>query len=922
MQKRMRKCSNDRLRRAHLFKSIHERCKKKSLCPKCGAFNGTVKKLTGVFKIIHDRFKNARAPVKSKEAFYQQFETALTFNADLRSFVKNAVHDLNPLTVRHMFMNIPDCDLEVLDMPTGRPEDLLITSLLVPPVCIRPSVPMGPSGTNEDDLTIKIGDIIQINLKIKNVIDKHAGQTMTLMELWEFLQAQVAMLINSDMPGFPHSVHNTGKPLRALSQRLKGKQGRFRGNLSGKRVDFSARTVISPDPNLSIEEVGIPVLVAKILTVPERVTVHNLALMRQLVRNGPNVHPGANILERPDGFRVFLKYTDRKKAAAELTVGTLLERHLADGDVVLFNRQPSLHRLSIMCHRVKVRPWRTFRFNTCVCTPYNADFDGDEMNVHVPQTLEARAEALLLMGVRENLMTPKSGEPLVALNQDFLTGSFLITQRDVFFDRTQFVQLVACISDATEKVIIPAPAILKPIQLWTGKQLMSLVFRPNNGMSAYPSNKPWPLLNIELKSKNYDEKAAATCLDARDGYIVVKNSELLCGNLCKNAMGGTKGGIIFVLIRDHSAAAAVTVMNRTVKMISRWMLHRGFSVGIDDVTPSAHLIAKKKELTTLAYAKCDEKIADYHAGRLEPRSGCTAAQTVEQELLGCLKIREEIAEICLRELSYHNAPLIMAVCGSKGNKENIAQMTALLGQQAISGQRITNGFGTRTLPQFAPGSLTPAAKGFVQNSFYSGLTGTEFFFHTMGGREGLVDTAVKTAETGYMQRRLMKALEDLCAQYDKTVRNSETTVVQFTYGDDGLDPIMMEQYTLGKEKRHGPADLPRLLEHIRNTQPCVDERGLSAEQIRSVALTVQDMSRFAGTSTKFRGTVADHLNSIAKSIDEVVAGFADLDMSVKDNKKGKKTKTDNINSAADLVTERIHRLTPTQLESYLEVCKS
>src|ERR1700722_13328481 len=202
-------------------------------------------------------------------------------------------------------------------------------------------------------------------------------------EHWEFLQLSVAMYINSELPGVPSQPGQ--KPIRGFVQRLKGKQGRFRGNLSGKRVDFSGRTVISPDPNLRTDQVAVPERVAKILTYPERVFEHNIPRLRQHVINGPDIHPGANYVQfSGTGFKKFLKFGNPHAIAAELKIGDIVERNLPDNDFFLFNRQPSLHRMSIMAHYAKVKPWRTFRFNECVCAPYNADFDGDEMNMHLP----------------------------------------------------------------------------------------------------------------------------------------------------------------------------------------------------------------------------------------------------------------------------------------------------------------------------------------------------------------------------------------------------------------------------------------------------------------------------------------------------------------------------------------------------------
>lgn len=320
-------------------------------------------------------------------------------------------------------------------------------------------------------------------LLINEFIGKHmqtSGKMDIIQEDWDYLQLHVALYFNSEVSGIPINLM-PNKTSRGIVQRLKGKQGRFRGNLSGKRVDFSARTVISPDPNLMIHEVGVPDRVAKILTFPEKVNSSNIHKLRQMIKNGTDVHPGANYVQQKGiSFKRFLGYGNRDKVASDIKFGDVVERHLINGDIVLFNRQPSLHKLSIMCHQARVQPQRTFRFNECVCTPYNADFDGDEMNLHLPQTEEARAEALVLMGNRSNLVTPRNGELLIAATQDFITGGYLLTQRDEFLTKEKAMQLATCLlagPDSEMKVDLPPPAIMKPRRLWTGKQIFSLILK-------------------------------------------------------------------------------------------------------------------------------------------------------------------------------------------------------------------------------------------------------------------------------------------------------------------------------------------------------------------------------------------------------------------------------------------------------------
>ena len=820
-------------------------CKKVRSCPHCGALNGTVKRVTGAptLRLIHERFKKAGRAIEedAREFILDRCQTALIHNPDvaaaLSSTTQNLTEDLLPTRALELFRRMTEPDMQLLWMDPiagGKPEDLILQTLLVPPVPIRPSVAMDVGGgSNEDDLTVKLQEILDVNTALRLALSHKGPPSKTIMEEWDFLQVQVAQYMNGELPGLQRQPGQ--KAIRGLCQRLKGKQGRFRGNLSGKRVDFSARTVISPDPNLGVAVVGVPRQVAKIMTYPSRVSRYNIDFLRELVRNGPDVHPGANMIRTTaahDGSSITksLAFGDRSLAAKRLKIGDTVERHMMDDDVVLFNRQPSLHRISIMAHRVKVLDWRTFRFNTIVCAPYNADFDGDEMNLHLPQTEEARAEASLLLSVPNNLTTPRNGEPLVAAAQDFLSASYLLTQKDQFFNREEFCQLVAYYGNAEEKIDLPIPAIIKPIALWTGKQVFSMMLRPNKESKV--------LVSFETKEKNYSSGGEHFC--SNDGWVAFRNSELISGNIAKKTLGdGSKTGLIYVLRRDCGALEAARCMDRWARFCSRYMgTHKGLSMGISDVTPDKQVRDIKHNILSEGYAKAFHNIALYEKGELELRPGCDLLQSLEENVNGLLgRLRESAGKEAMNALQWTNAPRLMADCGAKGSPLNISQMMACVGQQAVGGGRIQNGFVDRTLPHFEWNSLTPSAKGFVANSFYTGLTATEFFFHMMGGREGLVDTAVKTAETGYMARRLMKALEDLSMQYDSSVRNSEKKVVQFVYGDDGLDPDAMEN-------NHRPVNFDRVWLNVSQMAPCQEEPLLSSTDLRSTIREKLNEKRF------------------------------------------------------------------------------
>jgi DNA-directed RNA polymerase III subunit RPC1 len=837
--KELRRPGIDNLRRTGILKRINEQCRKARTCPHCGTIQGVIRKLS-VMKLVHDRFSaynkstaQKKIAPESKVEFDASFEQAKKYTPELEKHTRKAMDDLNPLKVLNLFKAISptDCELLGLDPSEGRPDMFLWQYVPAPPICIRPSVAQ-ENASNEDDITSKLSEIILYAGHLRESLKKGVALPV-IMEQWEFLQLQVGMYVNSDVPGLYQP--GFGKPIRGFCQRLKGKQGRFRGNLSGKRVDFSGRTVISPDPNLSIEQVAVPQLVAKNLTYPERANHANIEKLRECVINGPNIWPGAQGIIKKDGAKYNLKIgteTLRERHAGQLEYGDVVERHLEDNDIVLFNRQPSLHKLSIMSHLVKVRPWRTFRLNECVCTPYNADFDGDEMNLHVPQTEEARAEAINLMGVKHNLITPKNGEPIIAATQDFITAAYLLSSKDLFFDRAGFTYICTQMLLGDTYLEIPPPAIVKPKALWTGKQIFNILMRPNKESPV--------LVNLDAKNKVYRKKNDGQIpdMDIDDSFLVVRNSEVMCGRMDKSTVGGgKKNSVFYVILRDFGPDHAAEAMNRLAKLCARALTLRGFSIGVKDVWPSGSLTEHKAHLVEDAYSKCDHLIETYRQGKLEKAPGCNLEQTLENSISGILsKVRQQAGNYCVENLSVNNAPLIMAKSGSKGSDINVAQMVACVGQQIIGGKRVPDGFQDRSLPHFHKNARQPPSKGFVRNSFYTGLVATEFLFHAISGREGLVDTAVKTAETGYMSRRLMKSLEDLSTQYDDTVRTSEGGIVQFQYGADRLDPLDME----GDAR---PVDFTRTWNHALTISWSNSEASLLPWEVQELSKTILDDER-------------------------------------------------------------------------------
>jgi len=724
-----------------LIERIRKRAMERTTCPHCGA-------------------KQYRVRFERPYAFYEE--------------KKNGVLEkLDSIKIRERLEKIPDGDLELLgwDPKVARPEWAVLTVLPVPPPQVRPSIQLETGQRSEDDLTHKLVDIVRVNEKLRTAIESGAPSSV-VDQLWDLLQYHVATYFNNELPNLPPVKHRSGRPLKTLAQRLKGKEGRFRGSLSGKRVDFSARTVISPDPNLSINEVGVPMDVARTLTVPMQVTEWNMDLARQLVLNGPEVWPGANYVVYPDGRRVDLRYfRDRRELANKLAPGFIVERHLMNGDIVLFNRQPSLHRMSIMGHLVRVLPGRTFRLHLAVCPPYNADFDGDEMNLHVPQNEEARAEARTLMIVQNHIITPRYGGPIIGARQDYITGGYLLTSKGSFINKELLVYLLAAANYDGE---IEEPAIMHPRELWTGKQVISILL---------PKDLNW-VQPTAIKESCKDPYNCYT-----DEYIIIVNGYMATGVLDKKSIGAEQVDSLWhVIVKRYGNDYARKWVDSILRALLRFLDLRGFTMGIDSLEMP---LDSYNELTKL-YEDSEKKVLEYiqrfREGKLEAEPGLTIEETLENDVtIELSRARETAARIVEKYINKDGDAYIMAKTGARGSIVNITQMVAMLGQQTIRGERFKRGFYGRTTAHFEPGDLGPMAKGFVRNNFKTGLTPLEFFFHAAGGRDGLVDTAVRTAQSGYMQRRLINALQDIYVTYDGTVRNASGLVIQTRYAEDGID---------------------------------------------------------------------------------------------------------------------------------------
>lgn len=667
---------------------------------------------------------------------------------------------LLPVEVREWFERIPDSDLFYLGLRGTRPEWLILTLLPIPPVTVRPSITLETGERSEDDLTHKLVDIVRINKRLRENIDLGAPDFI-IQDLWELLQYHVATYMNNEISGVPPARHRSGRILKTLAQRLKTKEGRFRSNLIGKRVNFSARTVISPDPMLDINEVGIPISVAQELTIPIVVNEKNITKIKELIEKYPT-RPTINYVIRPDGRRKKVIESNKKDILNEIEPGFIVEKQVEDGDWSIFNRQPSLHRMSMMGHKIRVMPYNTFRFNLAVTPPYNADYDGDEMNLHIPQTKEAQTETKLLTDATTQLRSPRFSGPIIGAINDHITGLYLLTKKAVL-SREEAVDLIkGCKFD----IEIP-----KKKQL-SGKEIFSL-FLPKD---------------FDLEYKTGETK------------VVIKKGKLISGVINENAIGAFKGIILDEIEKRYGHEFTKEFLFSITKLSLAILMKYGFTTTISDYDLDNKVREKIIKKIESAEKDVDDLIKDYKKNKIPIIVGRTQKESFEYLVKTRLaNLLNEITDI-VRSNIVENSIYIMARSGARGSLINIVQCAVCLGQETVKGERIKIGYFKRTFPHFKRGDISLESKGFVKHGYNDGLTPFEFFFDAMNSREGLMDKSLKTRHSGYLERRLIGALKDLKIEYDGTVRDATKKIIQFVPGEDGLDPSKIQKGGINVEK--------------------------------------------------------------------------------------------------------------------------
>ena len=744
---------------------------------------------------------------------------------------------LVPEVVIKILRKISDEDVNFMGFsPTwSRPEWMVCQTMAVPPPAVRPSVKHDSQQRSEDDLTHIIVNIIKANKTLQEKIEQNANSNV--IDDWTtVLQYYIATLVDNKIPGVAAVAQRSGRPLKAIKDRLNGKGGRVRGNLMGKRVDFSARSVITPDPNLSISELGVPLKIAKNLTKPVTVNARNKKYLMSFVLNGPDVYPGAKIYEKKNGDCISLRYVDRESIILE--EGDKVHRHILNGDAVLFNRQPTLHRMSMMCHIARVMmKGDTFRMNVADTKPYNADFDGDEMNLHMPQDEESETELKMLAAVKYNIISPANNKSIVGIFQDSLLSTYLFTREDIKFDnRTAMNLLMHCKKIDLNSVDLTKAEI-------TSFEILSQIL---------------PNMSLKYKTKKFKEEED---YETSNNVLEINNGNIVRGHIEKGILGDTTRGLLQRIFNDYGEDASQEFIDNLQDIVTEYMKLHSYSVGISDLIADKETNNKIIDVITKKKNEVKSLIDETHLGIFDNKTGKSNVEEFETQVNNILnKASFEAGKLGRTNLDKNNRFVIMVNAGSKGSDLNISQMISCLGQQNVDGKRIPYGFENRTLPHFTKYDDSPGARGFVESSFIGGLRPEELFFHAMGGRVGLIDTAVKTSATGYIQRRLIKSLEDLMVGYDMTVRNNKNKIIQYNYGDDGIDPVKVESQGLGF--------ISMSIEEIYGHYQMPNDK--TKDSIYTTLYTKQAYTRFKKQKTEMEKKCKEYIDYIIKMRKDIV----------------------------------------------------
>jgi DNA-directed RNA polymerase beta' subunit len=663
--------------------------------------------------------------------------------------------------ISKIFSNVSDDDVRLLGFDPSRshPNFLILSVLPVIPPCSRPFI-MSDNVICDDDLTIAYCEIIKAN----NNLAKATTETKRQKYIQTLIFRIKTLMDNSQ----GKAKHTNSRQMKGIKERLCGKDALIRNNLMGKRVNFSARTVIGPDPTLRLNEIAIPYEIAENLTYPENVNDYNIEKLQRLVWEGK-----INIIERNYNGKIqrihtkFALKCDTKYILCKLEIGDIAHCQLMDGDPVFLNRQPTLHKGSMLAKKIIRRHGKTIRMNLATTSSFNADFDGDEMNIHTASSEMSKAELILLSSTETNIIGASGSCPIICIVQDSLLGCYLMTKNNDEISREDFFQLcMKC--DGWDFQLIQHKFNMaeqvyekfnKNIPLYSGRTLFSMLL-PDDFM-------------YNVKNNALEEEP----------IVKIYKGILYEGAINKANIKTSHQSIILLLHKEYSPEICLNFINNVQFVANEFMTYHGFSIGISDCVRNSKSSNAIDEVVTKCFIEAEE---------LENSTNNNFIKEAKINMV-LSKAKDIGMRIAKESFSVNNNFISTVTSGSKGDFFNIAQITGLLGQQNINGIRIPAKLNNskRTLSAY-PININKIteyeSKGFIKNSFIKGLNPLEYWFHASSARVCLVDTAMKTANSGYVQRKMVKVMEDLSVKYDQTVRNSMGSIISFSHGGNNLDP--------------------------------------------------------------------------------------------------------------------------------------
>ena len=785
--------------RIELAKKVLDKASQAKICPYCGhkkqapfRFDNQLMTFIRLIEISPDEVKkyeerNARIIKKVRGGKLRYYYQRKYEPEEIREILASIYSQYEHLENEESAERRKDLILMGFHPDRSRPEWTILTVFPVPPLTIRPPAIPSSGERQEDQLTLVLRDLIRENNKLKDKLE--GGPRKVMEQYWLRIQHLIEIFFGLKKRS------RVRKEPKGIFHRLHGKEGIFRKYLSGKRVDYSARAVISPDPYISVDEVGVPEKVARNFLIAEVANRYNIDTLRELVRRGPWRYPGAVYIHKrnPDGtfHKIMLEPLSSdllEKHANDLQPGDIVERHLMNGDIVVFNRQPTLHRISMMGHYARILPHNTFRINLLTCTPYNADFDGDEMNLHLARFYETRAELSILMEVKKHIITPRYGGPIIGPKQDYITSAFLLTKPGTYLTKDEVCQMLYYVGITD---IIPPTIVKDGVEYWSGRDVFSTIIPRGIFYKGKIKGLPLGIRDKSLRIRIWDGKII-------DGFID------------KNSIGAEKPeNLIQKIVEKYGYDVAKEFLNKLSAMLIRHITDRGFSITLWDVYVPQELRKKIKKVLDNYIKKANELVQKYLRGELEPEAGLDERETLEDKLIELFeRARGEAGNEIVKHMPTRSQFMVMTLTGARGGDLNIQQVLATVGLAQVRGKRLSRGYIDRTLSHFKKGDIGPMAGGFVVRNFVEGLDPLEYFFHNASGRDSLVDTAIRTADSGYFYRRLVNALQDIRVEYDGSARTVDGKIIQFRYGGDCIHT--------GKSYHGKLTDMETILEEMIN----------------------------------------------------------------------------------------------------------